>query len=211
MIKTHILYFFLIVSSIGFSQNSSPEAYLNSVTAKAESYNNISIDFSYNLTNQAEKIKQTTTGSVYLKKEQYVLELLGVKQLFDGKKTYTINEEDEEITIINSSDEEEGTITPSKMFSFYKKGYTFKWDKKLSIKSQKIQYIKLTPIDSNAEINYVLLGVNSQTKHIYNLIEKGKNGTVTTLTVTKFKTNEPLSESLFIFDASKYTDFYINE
>ena len=48
-------------------------------------------------------------------------------------------------------------------------------------------------------------------KHIYNLIETGNNGSVTTLTVNCFKTNQPLSESLFTFDKSKYTDYYINE
>ena len=45
----------------------------------------------------------------------------------------------------------------------------------------------------------------------YNLIEVGKNGTKTTLTVNSFKTNEALSKSLFTFDSSKYTDYYINK
>ena len=47
-------------------------------------------------------------------------------------------------------------------------------------------------------------------KYIYNLIEVGKNGTKTTLTVNSFKTNEPLSKTLFTFDANKYQDYYIN-
>ena len=61
------------------------------------------------------------------------------------------------------------------------------------------------------EIKNVLLGIDIQTKHIYNLIESGKNGTKTTLTVNSFKTNETLSKSLFTFDASKYEDYYINK
>ncbi|WP_452600276.1 LolA family protein, partial [Pontimicrobium sp. MEBiC01747] len=70
--------------------------------------------------------------------------------------------------------------------------------------------VKLTPIDSKSEIKYILLGIDSQTKHIYNLIEIGKNNTKTTLTVNSFKTNEPISKSLFTFDESKYSDYYIN-
>ena len=43
------------------------------------------------------------------------------------------------------------------------------------------------------------------------VIETGRNGTNTTLTVNSFKTNQPLSKSLFIFDESKYEDYYIDK
>ena len=80
-----------------------------------------------------------------------------------------------------------------------------------NIKGRKIQYVQLTPISSDSEITYILLGIDAQTKHIYNLIEIGNNGTRTTLTVNSFKTNEQLSKSLFTFDESKYKDYYINK
>ncbi len=67
------------------------------------------------------------------------------------------------------------------MLSFYEDGYTYKMDIVQNIKGRKIQYVKLTPIDSDAEIKYILLGIDAQTKHIYNLIEIGKNGTKTNL------------------------------
>jgi len=72
-------------------------------------------------------------------------------------------------------------------------------------------FLKLTPIDTDSEIKQVLLGIDAQTKHIYNLIEVGKNGTKTTLTVNSFKTNEPISKTLFTFDKSKYKGYYINK
>lgn len=66
-------------------------------------------------------------------------------------------------------------------------------------------------IDTNTEINSILLGIDAETKHIYKVIETGKNGTVTTITVNSFKTNQPLSKTLFTFDESKYKDegYYI--
>ena len=57
----------------------------------------------------------------------------------------------------------------------------------------------------------ILLGIDVQTKHIYNLIEMGKKGTKTTLTVNSFKTNQPLSKNQFTFVESKYPNYYINK
>ena len=124
---------------------------------------------------------------------------------------YSISPEDEEVTISSDNSEDENSITPSKMLSFYEDGYTYKMDIVQNVKGRKIQYVKLTPIDSNSEIKHILLGIDANTNHIYNLIEIGKNGIQTTLTVNSFKTNEPLSKTLFTFDESKYKDYYINK
>ncbi|GAA4300113.1 outer membrane lipoprotein carrier protein LolA [Aestuariibaculum suncheonense] len=199
----------LTLSVTAFAQNSA-KTLLNEVSAKAKSYNNISIDFKYVLENTAENIKQQTKGDVVMQGEKYRLNILGVTRLFDGKKLYSISLEDEEVTVSSDNGNEEDSVTPSKMLSFYEDGYTYAMDIEQNINGRKIQYVKLIPIDSNSEIKNILLGIDKQTKHIYNLIQVGKNGTKTTLTVNSFKTNEPLSKSLFTFDANKYKDFYIN-
>ncbi len=184
---------------------------LNEVSQKVKSYNNISIDFKYVLKNTSENINQETRGDVVIEGDKYLLNILGVTRIFDGKTLYTINPEDEEVTISKDNSDDEGSITPSKMLSFYKEGYTYKMDIVQNINGRKIQLIKLSPIDTNSEIKSVLLGIDAQTKHIYNLIETGKNGTTTTLTVNSFKTNEPISKSLFTFDKNKYKGYYINK
>ncbi|MDO1500402.1 outer membrane lipoprotein carrier protein LolA [Winogradskyella maritima] len=187
------------------------EALLNEVSKKAKAYNNIQLDFKYELNNQSENINQETKGDVTIKGDKYVLNILGITRVFDGKTLYTISPEDEEVTISSDNTEDESTITPSKMLSFYEDGYAYKMDIVQTVKGRKIQFVKLTPIDGNSEIKHILLGIDATTKHIYNLIEVGKNGTKTTLTVNSFKTNEPISETLFTFDADKYPDYYINK
>jgi outer membrane lipoprotein-sorting protein len=209
-LKSTITLLFTILALNSFSQNKA-KTLLNEVSQKVKSYQNISIDFKYVLENTSEKIKQETRGDVVLQGEKYKLNILGVTRLFDGKKLYTISPEDEEVTISSHTDDSDDNITPSKMLSFYENGYTYAMDIEQNVQGRKIQYVKLTPIDSNSEINYILLGIDAQTKHIYTLIQIGKNGTKTTLTVNSFKTNEPLSKSLFTFDATKYKDYYINK
>ena len=208
-IKNIVTVLLITISLNSFAQNKA-KTLLNEVSKKVKSYQNISIEFKYVLENTAEKIKQETKGDVVLQGEKYKLNILGVTRLFDGKKLYSISSEDEEVTISSEKDSEEDAITPSKMLSFYEDGYTYAMDIEQNINGRKIQLVKLTPIDSKSEIKYILLGIDTQTKHIYNLMQIGKNGTKTTLTVNSFKTNEPLSKSLFTFDANKYKGYYIN-
>jgi len=129
---------------------------------------------------------------------------MGVERIFDGGKVYLIVHEDEEVIISKNDKNDEGSITPSKMFNFYKSGYTIKMDIVQKNNGRDIQFVKLTPIDSNSEIRYILIGVDTQTKHIAKLIEVGNNGTQTSLIVTNFKTNQPISNKLFTFDVAKY-------
>lgn len=208
--KTYTSILLLMLSISAFAQNKA-KTLLNEVSNKVKSYDNISLDFKYVLENISENIKQETKGDVVMQGDKYRLNILGITRMFDGKTTYSISTEDEEVTISSENDDESDAITPSKMLSFYEDGYTYFIDIEQNVNGRKIQYVKLTPIDSNSEIKNILLGIDSQTKHIYNLIQVGKNGTKTTLTVNSFKTNTPLSKSLFTFDANKYKDYYINK
>ncbi|MWW23375.1 LolA family protein [Algibacter lectus] len=206
-----IIALLLITLSVNaFAQNKG-KALLNEVSQKVKSYDNISIDFKYVLENTAENLKQVTKGDVVMQGDRYKLNILGITRLFDGKTLYSISPEDEEVTISEENDDENDAITPSKMLSFYEDGYTYALDIEQNMNGRKIQYVKLTPIDSSSEIKTILLGIDSKTKNIYNLIQIGKNNTKTTLTVNSFKTNETLSKTLFTFDANKYSDYYINK
>jgi outer membrane lipoprotein-sorting protein len=210
-IKNISIIAFILLAFQSYSQDAGKaKALLNEVTAKVKSYNNISIDFKYSLQNSSENINQVTRGDVTIEGDKYVLNVLGITRIFDGKTLYTISPEDEEVTISSENTEEESTVSPSKMLSFYEEGYTYAMDIVQDVNGRKIQYVKLNPIDTNSEIKQVLLGIDAKTKHIYNLIEIGKNDTKTTLTVNSFKTNQPISKSLFKFDKNKYKNYYIN-
>ena len=201
--------------SISFCQGQIPDPeaqqLLDQVSAKVKGYDSMTLEFKYVLENTEENIKQETRGDVTLKGDKYVLNILGITRMFDGKSLITISPEDEEVTISSNNTTDENTITPSKLLSFYEDGYNYKMDVIQNIMGRKIQYIKLHPIDSESEIKYVLLGIDSNTKHVYNLIEIGTNDTKTILTINSFKTNQPLSKTFFEFDAKKHSDYYINQ
>jgi len=201
----------LFVSLTANAQDKKAKELLDDVTEKIKSYKNIVIDFKYTLNNAKENINQESKGNVTLEGNKYVLNFMGVTKIYDGKKSYTINPEDEEVTISSVNDKDDKAITPAKMLTFFNSGYKYSMDISQNIKGRKIQYIKLIPNNAKDQRKEVLLGIDVQTKTIYNLIEVGKNGTKTTLTVNSFKTNQPLSKNQFTFVASKYPNYYINK
>ena len=203
---------FIILFSFSVqAQDQKAKALLDQVTTKVKSYNNIVIDFKYSLNNSRENINQDSKGNVTLKGNQYVLNFMGITKIYDGKKNYTIVPEDEEITISSVNENDDNAITPSKMLTFFNKGYKYYMDILQDVRGRKIQYIKLIPTNPKDQRKEILLGIDVQTKHIYNLIEMGKKGTKTTLTVNSFKTNQPLSKNQFTFAQSKYPNYYINK
>lgn len=208
--KTLLSFLIIFISSTGYGQQAT--LLLKEVSAKVRSYDNIQINFKYNLNNQKEGVNQQTFGDLTLLNDKYVINMLDITRMFDGSSIYTIVPEDQEVTISSYNPEDEKDITPSQMLTFYEKGYDSKMGIVENIKGRKIQFVKLTPIDSNAEIKKIHLGIDKKTKHIYKLIQIDSKGTKYTLTVQSFKTNLPLSKDLFTFEEQKFTNdgYYIN-
>ena len=201
--------------TLGYSQdNLDAESLLNKVSDNIKSYENIYINYAYTLKNLEEDISQTNNGSFVTENDNWRFEMLGVTRIFDGDKLYSISPDDEEVTISSQDPEDETTITPNKMLYFYEDGYYFEMDESRLIGNgqfrKKIQYVKLVPKDSEAEIKYILLGIDTEFNHIYEVIETGKNETVTTISIVDFEFNLPLDNNLFVFDKEKYKDYYMN-
>ncbi len=206
-----IIFLLFICISAQAQKDKKAKQLLDQVTQKIKTYENIVIDFKYSLNNSKEKINQDSKGNVTMKGNMYVLNLMGVTKLFDGKKIYNINPEDEEITISKFDEKDETAITPSKMLTFFNKGYKCTWDILQEMKGKKVQYVKLIPNNKKDQRKEILLGIDVATKNIYNLIEVGRNGTKTTLTVNSFKTNQTLDPNQFTFVSSKYKNYYTNK
>ena len=215
IMKKILILIFGLFSTLSYSQdNSDAELLLNKVSENIKNYDNIYINYAYTLQNIEEDINQTNNGSFVTEDEKWRFEMLGVTRIFDGNKLYSISPDDEEVTISSQDPEDETTITPNKMLYFYEEGYYFEMDESRFVGNgqfrKKIQYVKLIPKDSEAEIKYILLGIDTEFNQIYEVIETGKNETVTTISIVDFEFNLPLDSKLFVFDEEKYKDYYMN-
>ena len=210
---TTVRFIFLLLgcSTVALAQGPEQAKYLlNQVSVEIKKQKNLRLEFQYVLENKEEQIKQKTEGKVTLAGDQYKLEFLEVIQLFDGKKTYTIVPENEEITVSIPEEGEAISVNPSKLLSFYEEGYDYHWDISQRVMGRYIQFVKLIPSEENEDIQYLLLGIDVAKNSIYRLIEIGNNKTTTTLTIINQEENISLPEDYFEFNSSEYPNFYIN-
>ena len=208
--KKIILLFTLFSLNLVHSQNDiRAEKLLNSVSKKIDSSETFKINFTYTLENLIENINQDSDGSIVIKDDNYLLEFMGIKQLCDSKKVYSIVPENEEIIISNIDEDESETIKPSKLLKFYREGYLILWDKKELILEKEIQFVKLIPINSNSDIDYLKLGIDISNNDIVKLIEIGKNKTKTILTVNQLQYDIEIDLNFFVFSEEDYPDYYI--
>jgi outer membrane lipoprotein-sorting protein len=208
--KKIILLFTLFSLNLVHSQNDiRAEKLLNSVSEKIDSSETFQINFTYTLENLIENINQDSDGSIVIKDDNYLLEFMGIKQLCDSKKVYSIVPENEEIIISNIDEDESETIKPSKLLKFYREGYLILWDKKELVLEKEIQFVKLIPINSNSDIDYLQLGIDISNNDIVKLIEIGKNKTKTILTVNQLQYDIEIDLNFFVFSEEDYPDYYI--
>ena len=207
------IWLFVIMVMINISaksqQDNAARILLDDVSETMKSYTNMVFEFSTSLINEEAGINENdqtpTRGSIILKGEKYNLKYLGNTFIFNGNKLYVINHDEKEIMINDQDlDEEDGVIYPSKLLTFYKKGYNYKMGIVETMNGRKIQFVDLTPIDTDSEIIKVNLGIDIKTKHIYKLIQFGENGTKTILTIDQFRSNQNISDDLFMFDQNSY-------
>jgi len=72
---------------------------LDKVSKNMLSKENMSFEFAYKLENSKEKISQEIVGNAQISGEKYKLNFMDIQQIYDGRKTYTIIPENEEINI----------------------------------------------------------------------------------------------------------------
>ena len=118
-----VLALIMLMPMSGWSQGAQQaQALLDEVAQKVSSYKNIEIDFTWNLLNQKEQVDQKTQGNVTLNGDRYRLSMMGMTRVYDGDKLYTIAPDDLELTVSDLDPEQDKSVTPSKLLTFYKEG-----------------------------------------------------------------------------------------
>ena len=175
---------------------------LDAVSANYKSKNTLYFKFSYGT--GSGKISKNQTGSFYSSKDKYKLKIMGNEQIFDGIKTYSINEDEQEITIAKQNSKE--TLSPINYIDSYKKGYNIYYIGK----NKNLDIIKLTPTKNNG-IKEVFLYVNTSKNNVEKIEQYSTDKQITTITITEYKENPKVDSKIFTFNKNLYKNYLITE
>jgi len=211
MMKIVLFGFLLISSFAGFSQTNNAgkndaeaKAILDKVSSKFKSYKTVQANFTLSVTDANGKQLGTKKGTVYIKGSKYRVSISGQEIYSDGNNIWTYDKSANEVQI-TKFDPTTNTITPQKLFTnFYDKDFLYKLNGETKSGNKTIQEIELTPIDKTKTFFKVLVGIDKISKNIVSTKLFEKNGNRYIYTVTSFKTNSDLPESLFLFDSKAY-------
>ena len=200
----------LLITTINFYGQNDANAVklLDKVSLKIDKADNYKIEFSYHID---ENIDQKEKGVVIIKKDNYVLDFFGVKQISDSKFVYTVVPENKEIIISEILNEKKENLSPSNILKFYRDGYAIKIEESKKESGHLIKYIKLIPIENSLEISHLLIGINTSNNDIFKVIEFGKNKSKIKLKINNIFYNSKLRDDIFIFNENEYLDYYIEK
>ena len=201
IIKKILFVFVTGVVTMVFAQkvDSNAKNILDAVSAHYKSKNAIYFKFIYATAGKNE------TGEIYISKDKYRLKIMGSEQIFDGNKIYSINEEEQEVTV-SKTNNGENILSPMSYLEAYKKNYNIIYVSKKN--NQDI--IKLIPIKSN-KIKQVLLYINFAKKQIEKVEQYTANNAKTSIIISQYKENIAVSSSVFSFNKNQYKNYLITE
>jgi outer membrane lipoprotein-sorting protein len=178
---------------------------LAEVSKKYRSYDVIKTEFSYTLENPQAKIKETQSGTLFVRSKvnKYKVILKGQELISDGKNQWTYLKADKEVQLSevdNSSD----ALNPAKIFTIYEKGFKSVYTNDTKLNGKTLHNIDLTPLDVKRSFFKVRLQIEKLSKQITNAVIFDKNGNKYTYTIKTFMPNVKVPESTFAFDSKLY-------
>ena len=174
---------------------------LDQVSAKTKAYKSIRADFSYKMENAKAKINEEKQGTLMLSGDKYRMQARGQTVICDGKTIWTYMPESNEVQV-NSLDNKDEALTPSKLLSNYNTNFKSKIlsDKNADPNTAKIELVPNTV----KNFNRAVITVDKAKSQVKSFTIYDKNGNIFTYTITRFQTDLPVAASDFSFDAKKF-------
>ena len=172
------------------------EKYMNLGAFKAQ--------FNHSLENATENINEEFKGEIVVKGEKFRLIMSDQEIYNNGKTVWTYLPDINEVNIDNYYPEE-GDMTPSKIYSAYKKGYKYLYVEELKEAGKTTQVVDLVPENAQKNPIYkIRLKIDKDSKHLRSWELFDKSGNHYIYAITQFDPNVQINDAYFSFDATKH-------
>jgi outer membrane lipoprotein carrier protein len=195
----------LIMSSLVMAQkDKKATAILDEMSKKYQTMKSFSAAFTYGVEGANAKLTESYKGDVTVKGAKFKLKMAGQEVFANGKDMYSYVKETNECSVTGFDPNEMDALSPTKIYSIYKKGYKYVFLEEVKEGSQFYEVVELSPEDKSSKVAKVQIKVNKNDKSVKSWKVWDKSGKRTVFRVDKFMPNSPADDQLFTFDKKKY-------
>ncbi|WP_022823497.1 LolA family protein [Hymenobacter norwichensis] len=192
-----------LVSAASAQQDPKAGKILDQMSAKYQAMKAFKASFTQTLENDAAKVKENLSGDITVSGQKFRLKMSGQEVINDGKTVWAYAKSENEVTVSdNEPDEQE--ISPSQIYTLYKKGYKYSYVQEAKENGELVDVIELSPEDRTNQIFKVRMKVSKADKSVKSWQMFKKNGNRYTVKINKFTPNVPVDATTFNFDKTKY-------
>ncbi|MFO7826240.1 MAG: outer membrane lipoprotein carrier protein LolA [Cyclobacterium sp.] len=183
---------------------------LEKVSDNYQKLNGFSAIFEYSYSTEDEGLIQTNTGEVTVKGEKYRLTLDDQEIFNNGNTVWTLikSSKYKEVTI-NDVEEDTEELTPSNIYSIYKKGYEANLEGSSVMTGVPVHEILLTAEKPNAQFEKIKLYVDKSKNDLLAWEIKDDVGGTFKYTFKDLNSNINIMDDYFVFNTSENKDVEI--
>lgn len=187
--------------------NDNSKAILKGVAQKTKTYKTIKIGFTFKTTQNEKTIVEK--GYIWIKGNKFLFNFNKQIIMCNGVTQWTYLVESNEVSINNANAEQE-SINPASILTDYEKKYRSKLIKESNEKGKYMQIVDLYPLKVSS-IASIRLTIQKNIQQITKMMVVEKGGSIYEYIVNSFLVNQPIADSVFVFDAKKYPKVEIND
>ncbi len=185
---------------------SEARAVLDQMATKNNSYATIEAAFTLTIDNRQSNIKNVHEGTIKVKGQKYILDILGTRTYFDGRTIYSWVKDADEVNISEPSPDDDSALTPTKMFGSYETGYKLRYRGEVETSGTTCDEVELFPEERGGNIARIKIDIDKQSSNIKTLMQQGKDGISYTVEITKLITDKTIDDKEFVFDRAAHPD-----
>jgi outer membrane lipoprotein carrier protein len=203
ILTTIILACLVVTGQSTFAQaKKTSEEILKQVSETTKAFSTIRISFTYNMDNPSAKVHESEDGVLVVKGDQYKLDIAGQKVISDGKTSWTYISEANEVQI-NSLDNDDNALTPTKLLTSYSEDYKSRLLNEISKDGRSLYVIELRP-NADKTFTSVEMQVDKELFRIARIAIQDKSGNTFSYIVKKFEPNVAVKDADFTFNEKDY-------
>lgn len=179
---------------------------LDGMSEKYKAMSSFKAAFTYTLENPNGG-KQAMKGDIIVKGPKFHLKMGNQEIINNGTTVWTILHDQKEVNI-SDYEPDEDDITPTKIYTLYKKGYKYSYiEQKKDAAGKLYDVIELQPENRNNQFFKIRLEVYVADKSIKSWRLFEKNGNKYDYVITALTPNFPVTDPYFNYDPKKYAGY----